>query len=145
MALFRKPLNHPVPPWVEKGSLFFVTLCCEQRGRNQLCLATAGRALLDTVRYYHEHQRWFARLFLLMPDHVHALLAFPQVEERSEVIRNWKGYTARKLGVRWQRNYFDHRLRNIESWERKAEYVRQNPLRAGLIADAALWPFVIEN
>ena len=145
LCLHRKSLGHVPPSWVESGRLFFVTVCCERRSENQLCVSARGQALLDTVRCYHAQQRWFARLFLLMPDHLHALLAFPQEEEMSEVIRNWKSYTARKLGVQWQRNYFDRRVRRDESWELKAEYIRQNPVRGRLIADAARWPFVIEN
>ncbi len=104
-----------------------------------------GRALLESARVYHEKNRWYARLFLAMPDHVHALLAFPPQENLSEVIRNWKSFTARKLGIEWQRNFFDHRLRSDEQWELKAEYIRQNPVRKGLISSAAQWPYLFES
>ena len=41
----------------------------------------------------------------------------------------------------WQREFFDHVLRSEESYAEKWEYVRQNPVRAGLAVDAEEWPF----
>ena len=41
----------------------------------------------------------------------------------------------------WQREFFDHVLRSEESYREKWEYVRQNPVRAGLAARAEEWPF----
>ncbi len=99
---------------------------------------------MESVRFYHEHNRWFARLFLVMPDHVHALLAFPPDEKMSDVIQNWKSYIARACSVKWQRGYFDHRVRNGENWELKAAYIRQNPVRKGLVACGEKWPYVFE-
>jgi hypothetical protein len=45
-------------------------------------------------------------------------------------------------GVRWQRNFFDHRLRHDESLAEKFAYVCQNPLRAGLIRNELEWPYI---
>ncbi|HEY4270535.1 MAG TPA: hypothetical protein VGM65_00875 [Candidatus Udaeobacter sp.] len=36
---------------------------------------------------------------------------------------------------------FDHLLRNDESYTQKWEYVRENPVRAGLVPLAADWPY----
>lgn len=58
------------------------------------------------------------------------------------VIRDWKRYTARVGGISWQRDFFDHRLRSNERWEDKAAYIRQNPVRKGLVADPAQWLWV---
>ncbi len=58
-----------------------------------------------------------------------------------KVVTNWKSLLARKGGIHWQRDFFDHRLRNDESWEQKADYIRLNPVRAGLIADPQDWKF----
>jgi putative transposase len=41
----------------------------------------------------------------------------------------------------WQRDYFDRQLRNNESYGEKWEYVRQNPVRAGLVKSPDAWPF----
>lgn len=44
----------------------------------------------------------------------------------------------------WQRGFFDHVLRSDESYAQKWEYVRNNPIRAGLVRDADVWNFAGE-
>jgi REP element-mobilizing transposase RayT len=46
--------------------------------------------------------------------------------------------------VFWQRRFFDHVLRNDESYAQKWNYVRENPVRAGLVAKAEDWPYAGE-
>lgn len=41
----------------------------------------------------------------------------------------------------WQRGFFDHVLRSDESYAQKWNYVRQNPVRPGLVKNADDWPF----
>jgi putative transposase len=41
----------------------------------------------------------------------------------------------------WQRGFFDHVLRSRESYSEKWNYVRENPVRAGLVKNADDWPF----
>jgi REP-associated tyrosine transposase len=41
----------------------------------------------------------------------------------------------------WQPGFFDHVLRSDESYAQKWEYVRENPVRAGLVMTADEWPF----
>ena len=41
----------------------------------------------------------------------------------------------------WQSRGFHHRLRSDESWEEKWNYMRQNPVRAGLVAAVEDWPW----
>lgn len=141
----RKSLPHEVPTWVKSGALYFVTQCAIPINNKSLVESTTAEALLQSVRYYHEHHRWFARLFLLMPDHLHALLSFPGEVAMQEVWRSWKRYTAKVTGVEWQRDYFEHRIRSDESWEEKAAYIRENPVRKGLVSEAKSWPWVFES
>jgi Glycosyl transferase family 2 len=77
-----------------------------------------------------------------MPDHVHAVLSFARDESMSEVIRDWKRFHNRSNNVRWQEGYFDHRLRLDERGAQlsaKLNYIRQNPVAAGLCAKAEDW------
>jgi putative transposase len=70
------------------------------------------------------------------------LVSVPGDAELARLIRDFKRITARVVKVRWQRNFFDHRLRHDESETEKFEYIRQNPVRAGLIEMEDDWPFV---
>jgi len=53
--------------------------------------------------------------------------------------------TARIANIAWQRNFFDHRLRNDESENEKVAYIRANPVRAELIGPNDRWPFAINS
>ncbi len=81
---------------------------------------------------------------LLMPDHWHALLNFPIESKMSVVIGRWKAWQTHQLGVLWQDNFFDHRIRNKNEFELKAHYIRQNPVVKGLCPQAADWHWVID-
>ena len=52
---------------------------------------------------------------------------------------------ARTTGIKWQRNYFDHRVRKDESLVEKADYILNNPVRARLVTCAEEWPFSIRG
>ena len=44
----------------------------------------------------------------------------------------------------WQRGFFDHLVRNTESYAQKWDYVRENPVRAGLVSTAEEWKYQAE-
>jgi REP element-mobilizing transposase RayT len=69
-----------------------------------------------------------------MPDHLHALLAFPPDKKMSNVIDTWKSFHAKQSDISWQANYFDHRIRTDAELEEKAAYIRRNPVVKGLCA-----------
>jgi len=78
----------------------------------------------------------------MMPDHIHGLISFPSDHGPSCVIGQWKEFTAKRLGLKWQRDFFDHRLRTAESFREKSDYILNNPVRRGLVRCAEDWPYV---
>ncbi len=110
---------------------------------NQLCKDDVAQALFDTARRYHDAQRWYLKLLLLMPDHIHMLIGVSGDAQLSNLIRDFKRITARTAKIDWQRNFFDHRLRHDESLDEKAAYIRENPVRAGLIGRDQKWRYAI--
>jgi putative transposase len=141
-------LHHRVPHWVEPGALFHIRIALD-RGKEQTALTelTLGRAILGSAKFYEGKMRWHITLFLLMPDHLHALLSFALDESMSDVIRGWKRFHTRSKGITWQEGYFDHRMRADERGTQlsaKMKYIRQNPVVAGLCAKAQDWPWVID-
>jgi len=137
----RSWLYHTPPSWA-RDEIYFITLCCQLRGQNQLCTEKTAGNLLDSVRHYHEQGRWYSALWLLMPDHLHALVAVPPTETLGKAMSGWKRYTSTKLGIEWQHGFFDHRLRHDESYNEKATYIRMNPVRKGLVAKPEDWPHI---
>ena len=144
MARFvRRQLNHTKHFAARFGATYFITVCTEPRGLNQLCDQKTMLVLFRTAKIYHEQRRWYLKLLLLMPDHAHALFNISGDVSLSALIRDYKRATARMSGVRWQRNFFDHRLRHNESAAQKYDYIRQNPVRAGISAHEDSWPYVL--
>ena len=78
-----------------------------------------------------------------MPDHLHLIVGIEGDAALSNIIRDFKRATARFGHLQWQRNFFDHRVRHDESLQEKEDYVRENPIRAGLITRGEAWPFVL--
>ena len=137
----RKHLDHQMPFWVTENPDYFITICTEPRGRNQLCLPEVGAKVLKAVENYHLRNRWYCYLVVLMPDHVHFLLSFPEIPSFARLIGEWKKYLAKECGITWQENFFDHRIRSEDSDKYKSDYVWENPVRAGLIERAEDWPY----
>ncbi|MFA7368115.1 MAG: hypothetical protein WC334_00575 [Kiritimatiellales bacterium] len=84
-------------------------------------------------------------LLLLMPDHLHAIMSFPPQINMQNSLSDWKRYTCTHMKIRWQRDFFDHRLRKNESYIEKAHYIRMNPVRAGLAKTTDEWPYIWES
>jgi putative transposase len=63
-------------------------------------------------------------------------------------VQAWKQWTSKRItreldvpGPVWQEQFFDHVLRSTESFSQKWDYVRKNPVRAGLVAASDDWPW----
>ena len=135
----RKRLGHSVPQWVKDGSLFFIKKNCEKRGVNSICRAGIGDGILESARFNNAKYVWNCRLMLLMPDHLHAIISFPREIGLKIVVTNWKKYLARIYKIEWQRDFFDHRLRNHHEVFAKTNYILMNPVRKGLCERVEDW------
>ena len=144
-AIGRRALPHDPPHFIgTTDAIFFITICCQPKGKNQLCQPKIAQLLFDAARFYEEQHEWWIHLLLLMPDHVHLLARFGPGSGMRDVIQRWKRYTAKHTHVKWQRDFFDHRLRSAESFDEKAAYIRRNPVRAGFVTEEQDWPYQIQ-
>jgi REP element-mobilizing transposase RayT len=83
-----------------------------------------------------------------MPDHIHLFVSFqPGTTVLSDWMKSLKNSLSKRLrsmgrdAPHWQDGFFDHVLRSSESYEQKWRYVRDNPVRARLVAQAEDWPY----
>ena len=65
----------------------------------------------------------------------------PGAKPMKSVISDCKSWLAKQYGIKWQRDFFDHRIRSWESAQEKATYIRMNPVRAGLVTNPKDWPY----
>ncbi len=136
MEIGRKRLLHEVPEGASDSpeeEVFFITICCLPRGENQLAGDRVWRVIDETLRHREAEGLLGIRLVLAMPDHLHGLMSFSGKKPMARVIAGFKEWVAKQAGVKWQRDFFDHRLRSWESAAEKAAYIRGNPVRAGLV------------
>ena len=136
--------SHIPPDWVDTHSVFFITINCKPRGMDHLTKRDVASGLFHSISFLRDRRSWFPELVLLMPDHLHALISFPWDKNQgmNRVIENWKRYTATQLGISWQRDYFDHRIRSEQDHQSTWFYIRENPVRAGRVASFDQWPHV---
>ncbi|MDQ8192707.1 transposase [Roseibacillus persicicus] len=140
----RKRLCHESPFTFASGSLrevYFLTICTKERGPNQLAKPEVWKVILESIEDRNRRELWNCSVFVAMPDHVHLLASFDGPEKMGFVITQWKRWIAHNTDVRWQRDFFDHRLRSFESAAGKARYIYLNPVRGGLVNGAEKWPY----
>jgi putative transposase len=89
--------------------------------------------------------------YVLMPDHLHAFVVIDDERLKlSSWIKSLKNTLSKVLRIQdipsphWQKGFFDHILRSEESYSEKWNYVRNNPVRAGLVKRWSQWPFLGE-
>jgi len=92
----------------------------------------------DAIREFNG-TRYELIAWCVMPNHVHAVFSPIEGHTLAEIVHSWKSYSAQKAngilgrsGRFWQREYFDHLVRNETSLAKIAKYVLDNPEKAGL-------------
>ncbi len=101
----------------------------------------------EALMAFHGRRYWLAA-WVIMPNHVHALLQPWPGTGLSGILHSWKSYSAKginallgRTGPVWQRDYFDRFIRDAAHYERAAAYIRNNPVTAGLVDRLEDWPF----
>ena len=98
-------------------------------------------------------QNWWINLgFVVMPDHYHMILGLGNVKTLSEAIGSVDRFVARRInaligaeGRFWQEGFYDHAIRNRKEFDPILTYVHNNPVKAGLVESAELWPYSTAN
>ena len=75
-------------------------------------------------------------------EHIHALMSFSKDCSMEKSITDWKRFIANQAKICWQRDFFDHRIRDDHAYREKAKYILHNPVRAGFVKRAEDWPYV---
>jgi putative transposase len=133
--------------WISQP-IYFITLCVAHR-RPILAQNIPAEILISSLHDASAVHGWIVGRYVIMPDHVH-FFTTPGTDAKSlsAFIRDWKKWTTRQLHavgigmpVVWQAEFFDHVLRSAGSYNEKWHYVRENPIRAGLVSTVEAWPY----
>jgi putative transposase len=153
-----KPM--PTKRAIHDDELFahFVTFSCYRR-RRLLDHDQPKRILLGALNAQLARQSATCVGFVLMPDHVHAIIWFPEPGQLSLFMQEWKRQSS--LRIRnwyesskftyldtipqddpfWQSKYYSFEIYAEEKLHEKLDYMHLNPVRAGLANRAVEWPW----
>ena len=120
--------------------VYFVTLIVDGRDHvlNRDKIFWAIRNSLNQI------EGWRHPVGMVMPDHLHLMIS---PLDPSFSISDWSACFKGRFFLwnretwRWQSGCFDHLIRNPVSGREKLEYIRANPIRAGLVSHWLQWPF----
>jgi putative transposase len=126
---------------LNQPTIVFLTICTKNR---QPWLANP--IVHDAFRkIWQPTDTWLVGDYLLMPDHIHLFCA---PRDLSVTLQRWVSFWKREFsclhlseGGQWQRDFWDTRMRRGENYAEKWNYVRENPIRAGLVKNLDDWPF----
>jgi REP-associated tyrosine transposase len=111
-------------------------------GRSEIAELVENSFLAFDGRRYRLHA------WTIMPNHVHVLISGVAGQPLGSIVSSWKRFTARdanrqlgRTGPFWQDDYWDRFIRNEEHFFATIAYIDNNPVKAGLTAQASLWPW----
>lgn len=104
--------------------------------------------LVEDALFYFDGERYCLIAWVIMPNHVHALIETFEGYTLSVLVHSWKSYTANqanrilgRTGHFWFPEYFDRYIRDEAHFANAVEYVHNNPVKAGLVEHPEDWPF----
>jgi putative transposase len=110
------------------------------------------QALIETLMDYKVAGKYQLHAFVVMPEHFHVLLT-PAVESSLErTVQLVKGGSSHRIGLLaarrfpfWQRGFSDHRIRDAQDYFVHVRYIELNPVKRGLVLDAAEYRYSSAN
>ena len=106
---------------------------------------------MKVLAHYRDKKKYVLHEFVIMPDYLHLLLTpAPEIsiERATQLIKGGFSYRLGKAvsananrELIWQESFTNHRIRDEQDYAHHAEYIRMNPVRAGLAQMAELYPY----
>ena len=120
--------------------MYFVTFVTERR-RPWLAPPEGCAAVLGPLRRWHAEPSGTVLIAGVMPDHAHVLFELAAGFTVGQAVARWKSETRKSLGYAhaFQRDFWEHRVRETEAIEDYGLYIFLNPYRAGLIRADQPW------
>jgi len=141
------------------GSTYFFTVVSHRR-RPILCTEAMRATLHHGIARVRELRPFAIDAWVLLPDHLHCIWTLPEGDHdfstRWSLIKHRVSYTYgqthdeaavtesrrkhRDANV-WQRRFWEHQIRDEIDLDRHMSYDHFNPVKHGLVANAAQWPY----
>ena len=126
--------------------IYYVTIIAHERCPS-LNDDRIAQATINCLKQLRAQFGFNVYIYCLMPDHFHGLIG-PGVSGRTlgELCGAFKSLSTREHwrwheGKLWQRQFFDHIIRNRQDFDKTLEYIRMNPVRRSLVQKPEDWPY----
>ena len=125
--------------------IYFITFCTWRKAPLLAC-RDVGNAFRQAAHEVRVHSVAVGK-YVIMPDHIHCFIRVGREGRIGLAVKALKRAITKALRATkdvarvWQEGFFDHVMRSAESYSEKWEYVRANPVRAGLVTSIEEWPF----
>jgi REP element-mobilizing transposase RayT len=103
-------------------------------------------AVVQDAMLYFDCVRYHLQAWVVMPNHVHAMVTPSGVWELGQILHSWKSYTATECnrllgrsGRFWQKESFDRYVRDEKHYHQAVSYIETNPVKAGLCKTPEDW------
>ena len=140
-------LTHRTAP----GTSYFVTTKTSQN-RALFHVVEIAETVTQTLAHYRERGEYLLHEFVLMPDHLHVLITPSPTNSLEKAMQFIKGGSSHRLHQQrgqkvdlWSAGFHEWTVRDAADWKTKAEYIRLNPVKAGLAERAEDWPYSSAN
>ena len=97
-----------------------------------------SKIVADSLLHF-DGDRYDLTDFVVMPNHVHLMAAFPDADSQLKQCESWKHFMATKINALlkrtkrfWQQDAFDHLVRSNEQFDHLGRYIADNPKKANL-------------
>jgi len=137
----RKQLPHGIPSWVHQGARHFITMRCREQGVTPFADAATAQKIIDSACHYDAIGKWYLWRMVVMPDHIHFIATFDLSKGIKKTIQTWRTYHIKANAIRFQDDFFEHRLRDEDAFSEKCEYIRMNPVQKGLVSCPEDWSY----
>jgi putative transposase len=104
--------------------------------------------LLTTIFRYRDAGEFLVHEFIVMPNHIHLLLSVDDdhaIGRAMQLIKGGFSHALREAGRKsvavWQPSYYEDRVRDMAEYGRMRAYIRDNPVRRGLVLNAREYPY----
>jgi putative transposase len=122
---------------------YLVTTVTAQR-RSLFQVTATAELLQQTILDYREKGRFLLHAFVIMPDHLHALITpAPDVslEKALQFVKGGFSFRLKsKLDV-WMRSFNESQIMSEEKFRNCVQYIEENPVRRGLVAKPEAYPY----
>jgi REP element-mobilizing transposase RayT len=145
----RKDLHLKNFDYKNSNFVYFITLCTANK-QPYFSKKAVAKIIIKEIDFRNATTKEIKIYCLcLMPDHLHILLSLS--ESYNKTLQNWvttfKRHTAKDanelfcIKPLWQKNFYDHVVRQDESLLKIIEYIVQNPVRKGMVSDWEEYPY----